>query len=203
MGIALSRLRWRHHASMQGQDHCTNRPPRGIPRVLDDIWASPNMIASFQGSSTSWEPGWCANSLLTMSFLFNDEVISGTWLEPPPSKSHLQQIMEGCNPAAWNTPRCAATDIESRYNDWIDKLNAWLPQLSRRIGVMSVGQRDDPCNAQAPVKPRAMWRANIARKLHHQIVELHTPHQRAMPGDPPSERSCQLFRAVCRAPWQY
>ena len=47
-----------------------------------------------------------------------------------------------------------------------------------------------------------MWRANIARKLHHQIVELRVLCHREDHHDPPSPRVCQLFRAVCRAPWE-
>ena len=201
LGITLSHLHWCHHAGMQGEDHSTNRPPRGEQRVLDDMCFSPNLRGSIVAANTIWEAGWSTHALLTTSFSFIDETISGTWLAPPPSKQDLDAALTACQPTAWMSPRCAALDVEARYADWIEKVNAWLPTLPRRVGSLVSLRKDDPCNARAPTKPRAMWRANIARKLHHQIAELRALQRRADPRAAPSARSSQLFRVVCKAPW--
>ena len=37
LGMALTRLHWCHHAGMQSEGHSTNHPPRGVPRILDDM----------------------------------------------------------------------------------------------------------------------------------------------------------------------
>ena len=127
--------------------------------------------------------------------------MEGDVLPPPTSYKELQRALDQADAAAWDGDRPDSLDLDVLYEDWLLRLQRWLPQLTRPMGELRTRRKLDTMDAKAPLHPRQFWRANIARKLHHKLIELSTLHARLWPEDRVPFRVCQLYKYAQKAPW--
>ena len=201
-GKALLSAGWVSHSSIQEPStHVTHVPHRGAPRVLDNIYISPNLVASLVASGTEKIAGWSTHMLITMDLRFNNDMVEGQTLRPGLKQSDMEDAVKGADDFVWDNEYDTNLNAAELYREWVRRLNEWMHLPPDRVGVCERVRKVDRCDAKAPVRVRAHWRSNIARKVNAHWDELKAivdweDYDSGLP-----DRAWTLARAISRAPW--
>ena len=90
-GVTLQASGWLAHSRLHSSDHVTNRPLRGEPRLLDDMFLSPNIAKSCVDAKTEWVPGWSTRALLMMACTVEQRSLQGQFLMPGLARDKVQE----------------------------------------------------------------------------------------------------------------
>ena len=194
LGVALADRGWAAHGSLtNGQP--TNRPHRGEDRRLDELWISPNLARFIAGAELEWPIGWSTHGLLYMECRFVQEERRGWKSVRGLKEEELRRKIEEASERPW--PRVPRVQGEHSYAEWIRCLRAWLDVDADKIGARTAVEAIDEGKGIAPLKPRAMWRHNVAKRLQARVLEL-----RAIwtPGAELSPRGQTLISSLRRIP---
>ena len=85
-------------------------------------------------------------------------------------EEELQRKLQEAKDKPW--PQQERRDEEHSYRRWLRNLRAWLNVDEAAVGQRSAKETTDQCSGRAPLKPRAMWRHNIAKRVQARLVEL-------------------------------
>ena len=169
LGIALRDRGWMAHSSLTDGGP-TNRPYRGMERRLEEVWLSPNLARFAEGAELHWPVGWSTHGLLSMQCSFEREEVKGNKCVRGLQGEEPLRRIQAAKDSPW--PVFERRHGEHSYHTWLRNLRHWLQVEDSAIGQRAAQETTDQCSGRAPLKPRAMWRQNIAKRLQARLVEL-------------------------------
>ena len=138
---------------------------------------------------------------LGLDLQFDDATIEGWVLRPGLKQPELNDALAGVDDLVWQEEFDVGMSAAELYNLWVARLNRWLGLPANRVGYSKRLRRVDHCNARAPVRVRAHWKSNIARKVQAHWTELQAIVDWQNLEEHISVRAVSLVRALARSPW--
>ena len=201
LGRSMQHHGWLSWSRLMENGEATNTPPKGIPRLLDDIWLSANTMGYCTKAENEQLPGWSTHNLISLTCSFDQETIEGNVVKRGMSTAQVEEAIENAYYPIWDQPVDWMGSTEELYKEWTRRLCIWLRLTPGTIGDIKWQSTKDDCTASGPIKPRVLQRQNIARKTQAYIEELAAIGQKAQGHELLNARSIQLVKAIQRAPW--
>ena len=201
LGHLLCAAGWLNHAHLvDSLEHVTNRPYRGRPALLDDIWFGPQLTGMWRGLDTEWSASFSTHAILTLGFEFGDSIIEGAYLKTVMTKPMEEKALTNPFVEVWEEAVDWSLSANELFDIWLCRLNRFLGVPNGTLGRRHIIHKQDRQDGQFPINFRPFQRANLARKVNAWFQELANLQRRYDRGEL-SQRACALMSSLQRIPW--
>ena len=169
-GSRLRDLGWTPHGALSGYMP-TNTPAFGTCRRLDEIWFSPNMKSFLIAAQQYPIPEASTHDLLEVTCTIEIPSKLITIAARPMSSEVVQdKTAKACEDVWLDPPSASATEY---YRWWRNQVCLWLRVPQDSLGMPRSYRREAYTALKAPVRPRALYRQNLARKVSLWLQDVH------------------------------
>ena len=199
-GTVLRNLGWLAHSDFL-DDRPTNRPFRGEARRIDEIFLCASLGKLVCGVSQETVIGASTHDVLRLELRFEEVKVCGTKLAFGLSAEEIEAMTADVADEVWDAPWNTQAGPTELYQEWMARLHAWCYAKEGVFGVGQVRPVEDQCDGRSPVKPRSLFRQNIAKKMSSHFGELRQLLSRVPWSHNQQTRAQQLLAALSRGPW--
>ena len=195
-GLLLKGLGWIAHSDFWGQMP-SNHPFRGESRRLDEMFLCPSLAGNVREVHQEMIAGASTHDLLNMVLGFEMDPVRGVQIPRGLSRDEVSVLIQSPSDEIWDQPWDANGSPAELYREWVRRLHLWCHAKEKTFAGHARQDCVDSCDGKAPIKPRCLYRQNMAKKVASWFEELRPCVN--YPGVfGPAER---LLRSRCQKAW--